>query len=451
MKIPVQVRIITLVCLLALPSSTTLAQPGAASGVDGATAQADAAESVPAVEEAEDFVPLHDVYLGGEGYFEESGTCDCEECRAGGHGHAADWEPLAAGLAPYSGLWARADYLLWSMRGSELPPLVTTSPLGTAPANTGVLGLGTTEVLFGGRQDNGFRSGGRFTLGFANDPRRGIGWEASYMGLERDATTLSLNSGLVPNLARPVFDTLPQAEAALLVAHSGFLNGAIDIDTSTRLQAFDLVRRMRWCVTPWHTWDLLLGYKHARLDDVLRMRQESQYFVAQGPILAGTSLLVDDSFDTKNSFHGVLLGIHRRHQVQAWQISYDAKISLGSTTSEAILAGRTVTSVPGAGSARFQGGLLAQASNIGTFRESRFSALPEFDFRVSRYLSDGLSLDAGYSLVYWSNVARVGDIISRQVSQLPPEPVSGSGDPKFQWRSSGFLAHGFQFGMTYRF
>src|SRR5437588_12407155 len=45
-------------------------------------------------------------------------------------------------------LWFTADYLHGWMQPAHLPPLVTTSPQGTARTSAGVLGLPTTSLLF---------------------------------------------------------------------------------------------------------------------------------------------------------------------------------------------------------------------------------------------------------------------------------------------------------------
>src|SRR5260370_38490640 len=64
--------------------------------------------------------------------------------------------------------WVEMEYLAWSVKGDRLPPLVTTSPAGTPPAQAGILGSPGTTVQFGDSSVNGgCRSGGRL-------PRRGL-------------------------------------------------------------------------------------------------------------------------------------------------------------------------------------------------------------------------------------------------------------------------------------
>src|SRR5262249_53889113 len=50
---------------------------------------------------------------------------------------------------PYH-VWGSAEYLLWDVRSSSAPALVTTSATGTRQSLAGVLGVPTTSVVFGG-------------------------------------------------------------------------------------------------------------------------------------------------------------------------------------------------------------------------------------------------------------------------------------------------------------
>ena len=68
---------------------------------------------------------------------------------------------------PPGRFWVGVDYLLWGVRGDSLPPLVTTSPAGTARAGAGVLSSPGTVTLFGDSTANSdWRSGGRVQAGF---------------------------------------------------------------------------------------------------------------------------------------------------------------------------------------------------------------------------------------------------------------------------------------------
>src|SRR5689334_22841811 len=64
---------------------------------------------------------------------------------------------IAVQDVPPNRLWFSADYLLWWIRDSHLPPLVTTS--SSTALNAGALGGPDTHVLFGGETENEERSG----------------------------------------------------------------------------------------------------------------------------------------------------------------------------------------------------------------------------------------------------------------------------------------------------
>ena len=68
-------------------------------------------------------------------------------------------------------LWAEMEYLAWASKPTSLPPLVSTSPLGTDPANAGILGP-DGSVLFGAdRRSTTLRSGARLNFGYWLTPR----------------------------------------------------------------------------------------------------------------------------------------------------------------------------------------------------------------------------------------------------------------------------------------
>ena len=46
--------------------------------------------------------------------------------------------------------WADAEFLLWWMRGQNLPAIATTNPAGTSATQAGVLGAPGTSTIMGG-------------------------------------------------------------------------------------------------------------------------------------------------------------------------------------------------------------------------------------------------------------------------------------------------------------
>src|SRR6185295_14750619 len=67
---------------------------------------------------------------------------------------------------PTPRIWAEVEYLGWWTKGRDLPPLVTTSPIGTPFAQSGVLGQPTTQVLYGGNTvGDDMQNGKRLSIG----------------------------------------------------------------------------------------------------------------------------------------------------------------------------------------------------------------------------------------------------------------------------------------------
>jgi hypothetical protein len=74
---------------------------------------------------------------------------------------------------------------------------------------------------------------------------------------------------------------------------------------------------------------------------------------------------------------------------------------------------------------------------------------------VGGNLTPRLRAWAGYTFLYWSEVARAGDQVNLNVNpallQPGTGPVSGPFEPSFSFRDSGFWAHGLNLGLEYRF
>ena len=139
-----------------------------------------------------------------------------------GNALAADLPVKAPAAIPAANLfWAEVDLLAWTVKGDRLPPLVTTSPVGTPLLQAGVLGLPTTSVLFGDSSVNGaWRAGGRLRAGYWFDPSRSRGIEASVFGLGDVSTGFNANSATTPIIARPFFNTSFNGQDAA-ITHAG--------------------------------------------------------------------------------------------------------------------------------------------------------------------------------------------------------------------------------------
>lgn len=382
------------------------------------------------------------IYEGNHAYEEDFAggggiPCDCQS------GCDRCYTPAAIGS-----YWLRAEYMLWSIDGIDLPPLVTTSTAGTLPEDTGILGQAGTTVLFGNDTElDSMRSGLRITLGWNGD-RFGNGFEMSGMGIFDDDESFSSSAAL---LARPVFDASLGSESAMLVAHPDFLTGNVNVRASNQLASFDVNRRQVLSSRGCQRLDLLVGYRYGNLEEMLRIEQSSLYTAAEGPIIAGTTVGLFDDFQTENQFHGAQLGLHFQQRSATTTLDTYAKVGFGVNRAETTISGQTTNTVPGGGDSTFEGGLLAQSTNIGSYDESQFMALPEIGFNLTTRVRRDMQLTIGYSLMYWSDAVRLEDAIDRTVSQFPPEAPAGARRPDYELNTTSFLAHGLSIGAAFNY
>ncbi len=137
-----------------------------------------------------------------------------------------------------------------------------------------------------------------------------------------------------------------------------------------------------------------LGIQVWIAEDRLSINQASNYIVATGPIVAGTSTTAFDRFATSNRFNGFVIGLDRWHTVNCWRLSYMGKVALGANRARVDIDGQTTTTVPNVNSTTFTGNLLAQSTNIGRRERDQFMAIPEFTVRLERRMSPQIQLHA---------------------------------------------------------
>lgn len=377
------------------------------------------------------------------------------------------------GMGLLGGMWVRGEYLLWGTKGMRTPPLVITSAAqGIDPSDlhlndNGDLGvIFPLSILYGGdRLNDEARSGARITFGFWLDDCQTVGVEADYWGLNDGKDSFFRDSDGNPILARPLYNVLTGLESSELVAYptavGGVLHqGSIDIDTATRVQGSGVRALVNMCCSTgcgtslWNGCptpvskrvDLIAGYRFVRLDDSLRIRENSQ-------LTPGGSFLITDSFDTENHFHGFDVGAQAGWRRGPWSLDVLSKVALGNLRSIADISGNSVITPTGGASVTQTGGILTQSTNIGRYTNDEFAAVPELGFTVGYSLTPAWRVTAGYNFVYWSKVARAGDQIDRDVNPNLIPDANGPGTdnshlrPEFRWVYDDFWAQGLTLGL----
>ncbi|MHB1033588.1 MAG: BBP7 family outer membrane beta-barrel protein [Pirellulales bacterium] len=343
------------------------------------------------------------------------------------------------------------EYLFWWTKAADVPPLVTTSPLGTPRPAAGVLGLDTTSVLFG---DDSLldrvRSGGRLTVAYWPRSLDAAGIEASYFGLEQGTTRFHATGQEYPILARPFFNAVTLAQDSHLADFPNLVSGSIDVHAATDLQGATLLLRRTVVQDCDFRFDTTVGYRFARLDDGLAI---DEFLIPLTGVVPGTTIRVSDNFNTTNAFHGGELGLHFQSQQGRWSLRTLAKLGLGNTRSRVRIAGAKTTTVPPSNSVTTDGGLLAMPTNRGNFQDDHFSVIPEVGVTLGYDLTCNWRATFGYSFLYWSQVARAGDEIDTTVntSQFDGGQLVGPARPAFAMVTNGFWAQGLNFGLECHF
>ena len=208
--------------------------------------------------------------------------------------------------------------------------------------------------------------------------------------------------------------------------------------------------------------NLIVGYRFARLDDNLGiMEQLTSTDPNTPPPDPGApegvvGFVVRDSFSAKNQFHGADVGVMFEYRKNRWSLDFLPKIAVGNTRQTVDIDGSTRITDRDGSRVRLPGGLLTQeGTNIGHYSTDKFSVIPEIDTNIGYQISPHVRFTFGYTFLYWSQVARAGSQIDRNVNStlLPGSEEVITGDttrPRFRFQETGFWAQGLNFGLDFR-
>jgi hypothetical protein len=349
-------------------------------------------------------------------------------------------------------MWASFDALLWWGKGRSMPPLVTTSPQGTDRDDAGVLGNPSTDIFFGnGGIGYDVAAGARADFGFWFNHVESLGMGARVWGIKGDTQGLiAVGPAGDPILARPFYNVVTDQPDALLVSFPSVLDGGIDVETSSDLFATDAYLRAAILWGAGYNLDLVGGYSFMRFDDDLLIHSNAASTDPGGVVPVGTIFDVTDVFDARNEFHGGHLGLIGEIRRNCWTIRSLLKLSVGNMRQMVNIDGATTILEPDAAPFTSTGGLLALPTNIGSYARDRVGWIPEFGITAGYKPRRWLELNAGYTIVWLSNVVLSGDQIDTGVNltQAGGNPLIGPPRPAFDFRETEYWMHGFNFGVT---
>jgi hypothetical protein len=343
-----------------------------------------------------------------------------------------------------------AEALLWWIKDSPAPP-----PL----ASTGVLGQPGTVVLLGGKELNTHEHAGlRVTAGYW--VREAWGLEASTFYLPSRSTSRSVSSSGETgsqDLFIPFFDVTGLGESVTGLSSAGRFSGQATEELSTRLLGAELQGAMNLASTAVWRLDLLGGFRFLNLHETFSFTTNSPNVAPRPADVFQTR----DQFDTTNNFYGGQVGVRTRYDRGSWAFNGTFKVALGVIAQSVDIDGFLLTNdfndfgEP----EKFPGGYFAQPTNIGNHSRTEFAVVPEIGLNVEYKVTDRITILAGYTFLFTSNVVRPGDQIDRGINPsqsasfggTPPTPLVGPARPAFQFHESDFWAQGLNAGVTFRF
>ena len=360
---------------------------------------------------------------------------------------------------PTQRFWASTEYLLWWIKDSTFPVLLTVGSVNDA--QPGAVGMPGTGVLFGGSTiDNKDRSGARLGLGYWIDDGKQFGVEAGGFYLsDRSVGTFASSNGNLGSrlLARPFFNVTTNQEDASIVAFPGVVGGNVNIGSSSEMHSaecnglWNLTRRELLFI------DVLAGFRYLDLRENININEVSQ-IQSTAPLFPNQQIIVTDRFGGSNLFYGGQVGLRSGVTRDRWSVEVTAKVALGISNETVNIGGTTSIQSPGQPATTFGSGLLALGSNSGRFVQDQFAVVPQVDAKFGFQITSNLRVTVGYSFVYWSSVNRPADQIDRglAVTQIPTSTqfagnTGGAVRPTFAFHDTDFWAHGLNVGLEFRY
>jgi hypothetical protein len=391
------------------------------------------------------------------------------------------WTP-----APESRFYGGVEYLHWWVKDAPLAiPLVTSGPI--ASTHHGLLGnpmvtASDTTILYGGPFGNSkggedsqaFQalSGTRLTFGYTLGSERRFAIEASGFALQQQSAGYESRGDANGNpvLGIPVYNSVPYKIGSMTIPAGedslpyslpedprraradGIITGGIKIANDVRLWGAEVEGVVTLFRTP--SWELsgLVGFRHLDLAESLNLHSQIQGITGQ---YVGQYGEVVDRFSTRNRFFGGILGLRGRYSSGRLSVDVGARVALGVSDETEDVAG-------GYYSINFAGpyesgilGVFAQPANEGKTYGSNFAVVPELQMKIGYAITPRLRATIGYDFLYYSNVLRPSEQIDRNIPKgqtfRQASPTISTTSPARRFETTDFFAHGFSFGMEFRF
>ncbi len=337
--------------------------------------------------------------------------------------------------------WLESETLLWWGKGIPGVPLVVG---GSTPQAT------PTTVLAGGQDEplgTNLLVGMRLNVGRWLDCNQNYGVGARGWGILTNGTSQTyINGGNSTGV--PFFNSAANAPFIYNVNEAqpgqGANTGTIQVKNDLDLIATELYGRTLLARTGNGRVDLLGGYTFVRMDSELGLRTQVTDGLTGNLIQNGTITTTQDTFGTKNQFHGGHIGLLQELNKGRFTFSALGKVALGNMDQSSSVSGRYSTANTASPITEPQG-LFARNSNIGTITRNQFTFLPEAGAKI-KYQLGRAQFGVGYTMLLFPSVAMAGSQVNPVIDPTNFAPV-----PPPRLVSETFFIHGLDLGVTFNF
>ncbi|QDV69385.1 hypothetical protein Poly24_31000 [Rosistilla carotiformis] len=372
--------------------------------------------------------------------------------------------------------WGRVEALLWWAEDRDSPALISSNEnFGVRPVVPDFNNSGTS-VLFGGQ--DGIQSdmmvGNRIDFGSYLDDDHTYGIGGRIYGLWNGANTVSVNSnGSGPSYGVPFFDTaaLPPLGGdplGIAIGTFGLLPIGLDLGggqvvtgnvTATSELDFigsEVYGRALMARTADFRVDLIGGYTFHSLDDSIHLSGRSTVNNTVAGNLSPANIYdFSDAFEAENTFHGGQIGFETQVVKGRFMFSSLTKVHLGNMNQRVRIDGSSrYETVGGATLVAGDRGLLVQG-NEGVYERDSFTFAPEANVKLGYRVCKCATVNVGYSLMMWSDVALAGNHIDNRIDSTRTEAginaPTRTNTPTFEFDTDSFFMHGLDLGLTFTY
>jgi hypothetical protein len=375
-----------------------------------------------------------------------SGSCGSGSCGSGSCGTASCGSCGSGSGGNASSGWLETESILWWGKGVQGVPLVVG---GNSPSVT------PTTVLAGGLGQpigGNLLAGMRVNVGVWLDDCENFGVGARGWGIFTGAQTTSYNNG-GNSTAVPFFNTSTGLPSLYNVNEAqtglGANTGTIQLKNDLNLIAGELYGRSLLARTGGSRVDLLTGYTFIRLDSELGLGTSITDGITGNLIPNGTVSTTQDTFSTKNQFHGGHIGLS--HELTKGRFTFTAlgKVALGNMEQSSSVSGNFAINGPVSSSSGNRG-LFAQSSNRGVLKRNQFTFVPEAGAKIKYQLGQA-QFGVGYTLLVLPSVAMAASQIDPNIDFNGALSNTTILTPAPKFTTDTVFLHGIDLGLTFQF